>query len=212
MIASCGLSRFFVKDLNALVFIFHWYSENFGPRTVPQVSNVRFEDYDLDPLDIGGGVHSPDVGGQGSRRDEDWDFSPEIMMFFAEMVWSCYPTHVFCCAFKVKGIQGDQSQPVAAHPKLSGERNSSKMRWTSPLCSVKRWDQYDQGFGNSDFQPPKDGPKTWPSRYFSTGGRHPSPGNTRQTQVNWTPPANLEATKYYSVQLEWVVCLDDFSI
>ena len=63
MIVSCGLSPFFVKDLNALVFIFHWYSEIFGPRTVPQVSNVRFEDYDLDPLDIGGGVHSPDVGG-----------------------------------------------------------------------------------------------------------------------------------------------------
>lgn len=116
------------------------------------------------------------------------------MMFLAEMVWSCYPTHVVCCAFKVKGIQGDQSQPlVAAHPKLSRgtDRNSSKMREDFTFMCCKRVGQWDQGFGNSDFQPPKDGPKTWPSRSFSTGGRHPSPGNARWSSGELDPSSKL---------------------
>ena len=127
------------------------------------------------------------------------------------MVWSCCPAHVFCCAFKVKGIQGDQSQPVAAHHKLSREWNSSKMRWLHLYVLQKGgsiWSRFRK------FQLPN---MAFPGFFnrgksLARGGRHPSPGNARQTQVNWTPPANLEATKYYSVQLEWVVCLDDFSI
>lgn len=136
-------------------------------------------------------------------------------MFLAEMVWSCYPTHVFCCAFKVKGIQGDQSQPlVAAHPKLSGERTGTQVKCvkTSPLCAAKGWVNEIKVSEIPTSNPQKMVPKHGLPGLFQREGGILHPETPVDPQVNWTPPANLEATKYYSVQLEWVVCLDDFSI
>ena len=84
---------------------------------------MRFEDYDLDPLDIGGGVHSPRRGWSPDRDGmRTWDLPGILMEFFAEMVGSLLPLPMFFLLlfylFWSRTIQGVSSRYLIY---LSGE-------------------------------------------------------------------------------------------